>query len=136
MSGEVGDEGACECCEHGEVDKADVGPGARRGRTKSKRPVLVRRDDEDVTAVDTFQQQRQEEEGEIRPGQLSTETRTDSLPSLSGASEIEEIDSDDQGPSTPNDVGVAPIHLHGKNVMVETRVLETPGEERAVHHHV
>lgn len=121
--------GGCgEDCEDG-YGKGDG--RSRKGRS-DKRPRLVRRDDEDLL-VDTSAPHMSEEE---RSEGITT--RTNSLPTLAGHEQGENDSSDDQGPSTPDEV-VAPIHFRSDRVekvavkgveVCEREVVETPAEER------
>jgi len=112
------------------VDGCGKGDGRpARGRTDTKRPRLVRRDDEDIL-VDTSAPH-------ISKDETVTNTMSDSIPTLLDH-QNDHDSSDDQGPSTPDEV-VPPIHFRSdrvdkvtmKGVEVDvTEVVETPAEER------
>lgn len=130
----IGSYGGIRTCGHGCEDGYGKGDGrAPRGRS-DKRPRLVRRDDEDLL-VDTSAPHKLEEE---RSEGLGTNTRNNSIPTLSGHEQGDNDSSDDQGPSTPDEV-VAPILFRSDQVdkiavkgveVCEREVVETPVEER------
>lgn len=117
----------------GEYREEGSGKGdGRAGRGRSdKRPRLIRHD-EDLLVDTTSTSDEPTAEG------LIPTTRTNSLPTLAVHELGENDSSDDQGPSTPDEV-VAPIHFQSDRVeklgvkgveVCEREVVETPIEER------